>query len=292
MKDETLISFNKKGLIPGPDETEDDFSERVEYCLDVRKHIQPVLGDEFTEEDAEKNRLILSEVFPASQSIFDIAPDWIPLFFSNYKLAFWQGGCAWIFQIIKESPTSCVLQLRKAFLSSQTYLKFYKREEILIHELAHAGRMAFHEPKFEEVIAYQSSNSAIRRWLGGIIQSQGEARLFMLSLFAAFLGVFLSFWADLPSNDPLLWILPGFPVVLSLLGIIRNFYRQWIYKRCLKKLKVVLNSEEGAYAVIYRLTDKEISDFSSFSISQIIHYAETNKDLSLRWRVISLAYFQ
>src|SRR5262245_52150906 len=102
--------------------------------------------------------------------LFDCAPDWIPLFFSNYRLPFWQGGCTWILQRTECDPPFALLQLNKAYKDHDVYLKFYRRDELVTHECAHVGRMAFDEPAFEEIIAYRTSPSPFRRWLGPIIQ--------------------------------------------------------------------------------------------------------------------------
>jgi hypothetical protein len=291
MNDQELLSLNRKGLIPGPGEEEEAFSKRVHYCLNVLEHLRPVLGDQFTPVDEKKALEILNQAYPISIPLFDCAPDWIPLFFSNYKLTFWQGGCAWIFQVKEDSPTSAALQLRKKFLLSKTYLGIYNREELIAHELAHVGRLAFQEPKFEELIAYQTSRSRFRRWTGGMIQSTSEARLFILALFSGILGAFLTLWDILPQKDPLVIVLEAFPIVLVLLGLIRNIRYQRIFKKSLRNLQKVTGSEKSARATIFRLTDQEILDFSHFNPSQIRHYAEENRNSSLRWRVIYSAYF-
>lgn len=291
MNDEIFSHLNQRGFIPGPLETEEEFSKRVDYCLKVREHIKPVIGDKLTEGDLKQEYLILHEALPLAKSLFDISPDWIPLFFSNFKLSFWQGGCAWIFQITDQSPTSAVLQLRRKFLTSPVLFPFYQRKEVIAHELVHAARMAFNEPKYEEILAYQTSQSKLRCWLGGIVQSQKEVWLFFFSLMMSSLGLFLSIWSGLPGDDPLIWILWTLPFILIFLAFFRNIKKQRIFKKCLENLNKSLKDPSKALAVMMRLTDEEIEKFSSFSPSEIIQYAQDSLLSSLRWRIIYKVYF-
>ena len=144
--------WNAQGFIPGPDESEKAFLERVAFCLSLEDHLVEIVGAQFPFEVNDlKSKEILENVLTMTQELYGIQPRWVPLFFSNYKLSLWHGGCAWIFQLNEETPTAAFLQLRACFRNSLNFLGIYQRKELIAHELAHVGRMLYQEPQFEEI---------------------------------------------------------------------------------------------------------------------------------------------
>lgn len=286
--------MNQLGLIPGPQETEEEFVQRAAYCLDLKNQIPQMLTNElpfFIPEDINNTNKILEKNCEKTRYIYDIYPSWVPLFFSNYKLPFWQGGCAWIFQQNQDSPTAAFFQLRQNLRKSKKYLGIYDRDELITHELSHVGRMKFEEPKFEEILSYRSSKSCFRRFFGPIVQSSYESTIFVLLLL---LVVAIDFFALLNGyKDPTYLSLISRLLIISLLsyGIVRLFWRQNQFKSCLRNLRKTLLNIHLADAVIYRLTDEEIITFGHQTPDDIKRYAEEQKNQSLRWRVIHGAYF-
>src|ERR1700722_15718294 len=155
ISDAHLLELNSQGLIPGPDETEETFLSRAEYCLNLREKMSEKLQESplsvFDKPSSVEE--YLAPALQLTERLYQFAPAWIPLFFSNYKLAPWHGGCAWIFQTEEGTETAAFLQLRKAFAQKKSYLKIYARDELIAHELCHVGRMCFEEPRFEEILA-------------------------------------------------------------------------------------------------------------------------------------------
>ncbi len=285
--DEKILYWNKLGLFPGPTESEEQFCHRAEYCLKLNQEISNKLP--FRDED-KGTEAILAESFSQTKANYDIAPDWIPLFFSDYQLVLWHGGCAWIFQVDENSPTAAVLQLRKAFQTSPRYLGIYDRKELISHELAHVGRMTFEEPKFEEYHAYKSSVSWFRRWMGPIIQSSKESVYFVLLLLLIFI-LDVSIIA-LEKHSLYIWSMwiKAVPVLFITLGFGRLFLRHYQYNRCLAAWNQLLSDEQKAKAVVYRLTDKEIIEIGKMNQEQIKQYVSEQQNVSFRWQVIVAAY--
>lgn len=288
--DKELLHLNQIGLIPGPGETRDAFAERVHYTLHLADHLPKEVTQALSEQTPQEAvPPVLDLTLTQLQKQYDIAPNWIQIFFSNYKLPFWQGGCAWIFQIKEESPISSIIQLRKSFKHSSKYLGLYDRDELLTHELAHVGRMLFQEPKFEELLAYRTASSPYRRWFGPLIQSSAESALFLLLLFT--LVVFDVFLLALGRPDAYslaLW-LKTIPVVLIIAALGRLWKRQRTFETCLSKLKQCVK-EGYAEAVAYRLTDDEILLFSKMSPQEIREYAVLQAKEELRWHIILSTY--
>lgn len=285
---DSLLKLNSLGLIPGPDETPASFADRTAYCQNLSSHLPEELKTELSG-DGKQNRDILVTVNKQLKPFYDCAPGWIPLFFTNHKLPFWQGGCAWIFQMTENSPVASLIQLRKEFAAKETYLGIYERKELLRHELCHVGRMTFQEPKYEEIIAYRTSNSGFRRFFGPLVQSSAESALFLLLLFMII--VFDIFLIALDRPDAMtisLWI-KGIPFLLIIAALWRLQRRQKTFDACLKHVADWVGREH-AQSVVYRLTDKEIEAFACMQAKEIQEYALKKREEELRWEVIWKAY--
>jgi hypothetical protein len=291
LTDAEFKQYNQLGLIPGPSETYEAFVKRIHYCLDLRENltVQPSQAPFLGLIPAPPQ--LLEEAFHITENLYDIRLDWIPLFFSNYKLAFWHGGCAWIFQETENTPTGAFMQLRKAFHTSATYLGLYKRDRLIAHELSHVGRMMFEEPKFEEVLAYQSDSSAFRRYFGPIVQSSWESTLFVVLLFLFIVMDFLLLeFPDLQDYRSLVW-LKFTPLAMIFYAIGRLVRKQRQFSTCLSQLQKVIEKGTKAKAIAYRLTDDEICRFANRTPKDILEYVNVHKDQSLRWKVLFISYF-
>jgi len=290
LSDQELLTLNQQGLIPGPDESESAFCQRVAQAKSLSLETDPSLG----------KPCLLQELYPSSasgknqafitQQLFDIFPSWVPVFFSNYQLFPWQGGCAWFYQLSEEGPMEACFQLRKQFANSARYLGIYSRDELIAHESVHIGRMLFEEPKFEEILAYRTATSAFRRWFSPIVQSSKESLLFVLVLLLTMLLEFFFLLYEISDTMHLILGLKSLLVMGVALGVARLWKRQRQFKKCLEVVEKAVHEKQKALAVVYRLTDQEIINFSHFSSAQIKEYIESQRTQSLRWRVISLAY--
>lgn len=259
-------NFNQLGLIPGPNEEESAYVERVHYCLELKNKLIEEIPFNVEDQGSEE---ILEEPFKQTRKLFDIAPDWIPVYFSNYKLSLWHGGCAWIFQVNEDSPTAALFQLRQTFRNKKKFLGIYDRDELVAHELAHVGRMMFKEPKFEEFHAYRTATTGFRRFFGPIIQSAKESLFFVLLLLLVLI-------VDLSTH--LFWV-KLIPLAVIGLALIRLCWRHRQYSKCLTNLNKIYDNPDP---IIYRLTDNEIIHFSK--TPNIRPYIE--KQTSLRWNII------
>lgn len=281
-----LQEWNSQGLIPGPDESEQEFKKRVEYAYKLKEKISEIIENETISNEFD---------FAKAEEYYGIHPSWVPIFYSNEKLAPWHGGCAWIFQEKEGDPTSACLQLRKSFFGKETRKEtlwgIYPRSEVVSHEVCHIGRMMFEEPKFEEIIAYQTSSSPFRRWFGPIIQSAKEAYLFGISLILILLIDLFALFSD-PRlvYSEILW-LKAIPIGLIFFALFRLWRRQLIFRRCLRQIEKAIPNPKKVSGVIFRLTDREIVDFSQMPPDLIIKVANQEKEKSLRWKLIYETYF-
>lgn len=286
-EDPRFVEWNQQGLIPGPDEGEESFIQRAEYSTNLKENLGREVPLEFGDLDTKG---ILQEAYPTTQRLFDISPRWIPLFFSNHKLAPWHGGCAWIYQLGEDTPTTAFLQLRRAFRTTSHYLGIYERKELIAHEIAHVGRMVFEEPKFEEFFAYKTSDSWFRSYFGPIVQSAWESAIFLLVLLATVLLDFFLLSSGHPDAiDYVLWN-KSIPIGLLFYSLVRLWWRHRQFSRCYAHLRKVCNDEQKAAAIMYRLTDHEITTFSASSSLQINSYFAEQAPQSLRLKLIKSIY--
>ncbi len=283
ISEENLGEYNRRGLIPGPDESESEFLQRAEYCLGLKDRLLAEGHGEI--EGGEYLRSCADE----TKKYYDLVPDWIPLMFDDHKLSFWHGGCAWIFRMEEGSPLAALLQLRKK-LRDHVHFFLLNRKEILTHEIAHAGRMAFEEPRYEEILAYRSSGSRFRAAWGALGQNSRETGLFVLILFCILgIDLFLLF-----SDYPFLYLqampLKIVPLLMVFYAGFRLKRRQNTLDRCLNTLQKTVSDPEMALPTAYRLTDKEIDTFSRFSPLEIREYVNSGKVDSVRLRLIDVEY--
>ncbi len=289
MTDQQLRDSNSHGFIPGPDESEEKFSQRIEYCRNLHNILSDHMGEEIPFSPKESTSLsFFQKASKKTQNLYGFMPDWVPIFFSNRQLSPWHGACAWIFQLKEDTPTSALLQLRKSLHHSKRLLGIYDRDELISHELVHVGRMMFEEPKFEELLAYRTSPSRFRRFFGPLIQSPYESFFFISVLIGIVaLDFYLLLRYSLETYMQAQW-LKGIPLLMAGYATFRLWRKQRVFNKCLKNLSKLLG-EEKAYDVIYRLTDTEIKQFSTMKPTEISTYAQ--KESSLRWKVITLCYF-
>jgi hypothetical protein len=210
--------------------------------------------------------------------LFDIAPDWVTIEFNFRSLSFWHGAAC-----ILSAEGHAAIQLPASLEYKARLWGLYRRQEILAHEMVHCGRCAFNEPKYEEFLATMGA-SRWRQWLAGAIQSPWEA-LLLLGGSCAPLVAFL--WGSLEG----IVVAQSALIILILSGLVRLSWRKRSLYRCLHRLFLTVGDQARSRAILYRLTDQEITLFARSSPQQIKAYAQENQLSQLRWRAIFLAYF-
>ena len=278
-EEKDLSYYYTKGLIPGPQETKEKFYQRAQECLRALETF-PSLFPELYSCSLSHPPDIWENTLAYSRKYYCFAPTWIPLIFSNYQLPFWQGGCAWIYQLNDSSSTNAFIQLRRNFQGQSNYLKIYSREELLTHELVHILRMEFNEPIFEEFLAYQTSSSAFRKKFAPIVQSSQESFFFLLAMIIALISQLLSVFYGLPVS--VTGLFTTIPFLMIAYALIRLYRKHKTFQSCLTKM-LILFGEKGR-EIIYLLTDQEIKQFSQISLDRMVDYIKN--DRSLRWEML------
>ncbi len=263
LTDEELMDWNRKGKIPGPGETEEDFLRRILRSKPERtKH--SLSGE------------ILREPLKKVEELFDIRPDWVNIDASGKGLRFSEAA----YCLVKGKDVT--VTVRRNFMKKKKYLGLYRRDEVIAHELAHAGRMAFEDSPLEELLAYKTSSGRHRFW-GPFFSGTGLFPWIGLSLLNG-----ISFFPEYRKGA----ILPQYLVIGYFLFLIGRFLRlHRLFHAVVKKFREMGLSEKGAFCVIYRLTYREMLLIGRFSPDQILSYVQEKREKELRWRLLHAAYF-
>jgi len=281
MNENELIRLNQEGLFPGPGESEELFSERASFCLKLKNSKESLLPN-----SEEANGELLSRISSKSKKLLGIAPSWIPIYFSNYKLAPWHGGVAWIFRQDDVSPLSAFFQIRKSAKKEGKLFWGYSIEEILLHELSHVLRMSFEEPKYEEWLAYKSSTNSFRRFFGPLFQSAKESMLLVILLIISLIIQFALNEVSL-SN----WLIAQLPWITFLCFLcIRLTLKNLTIKKTIQNVTPILKKNIDPLHLLYRLTDREIDLFSRMKPEDIVDYFKSNLKKELRIKLIKNTY--
>lgn len=269
---QTYHEWIKEGILPGPGETEAEYIERANYCLNLRATFKNSVDSGFQNQ-------VLEPVSPQGlervEKLYRIRPSWIPFFFSNYRLPFWQGGCAWIFQQTESSPVAAFFQLRQVFRTGDTYLGIYPRDELIAHELCHVGRMKYEEPRYEELLAYRTSAFPFRRYWGPLFTTAAQSGIFALLLLLILMLDLTTLFFQPELYNAIQWIklLPFAWIGWLVFDLVQ---RQRRFAKCLQILP-----EE----MLYRLTDREIDLFSKLNLAEIQEYGQRQN--CLRWKLMT-----
>lgn len=208
--------------------------------------------------DLLENPSLLQDKFPFPIPSFERKSASLLTFRSDKKLPFWIGAMTWVLEPEKDVAIP-VLQL-----PTKRRIPWLSEEEIVRHEEVHARRALFNERRFEEILAYHTSSSTWRRFLGPLFQTNKESTLFLLLL----LLPFFSAW---------FYSIPALYLTLLLLRLMQN---QYIYKRAYQNLQ---KSFIKAEKVLECLQDDEIVLFAKGKEDAIIK-------TSLRWQQIFLLF--
>lgn len=269
ISDEELLCFSKEGFWPGPDEPEADFLQRVAA---TKKQARALSQEAISEKT-------IIEASTLTEALFDFSCFNIPCFYLDKGLSLWEGAALWIDEA--DGVSTPHIQLKRKFKKG-SYL-CYKEKEVVAHEMFHAARIAYQEPKYEEILAYKTSKNSLRRSLGPLFQTPKESYVFIILLLIGFVLEISSTVWEVPFYAP--WILLPFLWMgclgLRLKGRLRKFDHAHAH------LKSCLRDPSKALAVLAKLTDKEIEQLAQISPWEISLLFKQKKDLRLRSLVLN-----
>ncbi len=275
------------GIIPGKDESEENFFHRAQRSFDVQRQLSnaliteggtTVFGEIEITGDRRTDPAILEEAGVVTEQLYGFKVQHVPGFFLSGSVGLLWGGCL----IGDPDLDLSVFFLRDSFKNRKKWL-FYDRTELAAHELCHSARTALNEVMLEEYFAYRTSSSALRRYLGNCFIRDYDALLFVIpALFlplAQFVQMF--FWPKMPVFP--FWIAALiYPVYL----LVRNQRARNLVNRARKVLKNC--GITMAEAVLFRCVPQELDELSRLKDGdELVEYVNKKGETELRWRVIA-----
>ena len=228
--DMDLVELDAQGWILAPRETPE--------ALICRKKIA-----EKKREDFLLNSDSLSKAHKITQDLYQFTLKEALVLYSDKSLSLWEGAVLWAY-FDENGDSYPVIQMRTNY--KKGFLRFYKEEEILAHELVHAARFAFKEPFFEEMLAYKTSKNFFPRFFGPLFIFRLESFLFLGLIIMSFLGFAILEWTLL------LWL----PFLFLACLLLRLVCLHSIFSLAKAHLKKVGTKEP--LAALLRFSDKEI----------------------------------
>lgn len=242
MENHELKTYYEEGFYVGPTETEKKFLQRVQKTHDLLEDPTPL------------NKLLKVSQRIHHKNILCFQKATVP----------WLGGITYILELEKGIEIPVVTLSKKQF-------PWLSQEEILCHEEVHAKRCAFSEERFEEILAYQTSSTSWRRFLGPLFSKTKD----IVCVYC-----FLSFVLLSSSFFPSCYLVS----LAGSFGCFGYYFFKLLYRRSIldKAYQTVKTLYKNPRNMLFILTDNDISLFA-----RGLHPSKN----SLRWRQI-LAVFE
>ena len=280
-----LALFDAAGFPARDGESPEDLRKRVKETLAVQEEFLTQLKENrkaivFDEIELFHKDLIpeelTSEVEELTDNLYGFKVKHVAGFFLSGTVGLLWGGC-----LIGDPDTNfSVFLLRNGFKNKKRWL-FYNRTELMAHELCHSVRQVLEEHTLEEYFAYQTSPSALRRYLGNCFIKELDAILFIIPALLLFVAELL---------HTLLW--PNMHMIyfwiLALLYPAYLFIRNAKARKCVKKAAKKLQSLgfSNVNAVLFRCTRTELEEIgnckSNLEVEELLN---KYRDTQLRWQV-------
>lgn len=233
--------LDANGFLPRPGENRDDFLARALQT----PYEKPDLDESFTGA-IPLNRSILAEGAERTSALYGFSALHVPGYALKKGFGILWGGCT-----LSDEHDRAVFALRAPFARKKRWF-IYNRSELLAHEQCHAARTPLNDNVYEEYFAYQTSEKALRRYLGNCFRSAADSILFLAGLIPLFAveaayiaGFFLPLW-------PFAILAALYPAFL----LIRNQMARNTLNRA--KIKLSVAGYQQVMPLLFRATAEEI----------------------------------
>ncbi len=288
-----LAEADSNGFMMAPGESISDYKKRLLEMVTaysaIEKDIQntkdyDIFGEFVLNTEKRINVEILDEAAELTREYYDFSINWVPGFFLSKSLGFLWGGCAISFP---ENQVS-VFIIRANFAKKKRWL-FYRRDELLAHELCHVARMPVKDRTFEELFAYRLSPSRLRRYMGNCFRHDYDAVLFIIPIFLLLAVQVSRLFLNLERIIPIwpFWIIAaGYPIFL----FARNHFNRNIFFKAKRNLEKAGSSK--ALPVLFRCSKDELIKISELKDPAALRKWLNDKSSSeLRWKVMKFRFF-
>ena len=290
MRIEELTALDAAGFIAGRGESEDAYLARVERIRAAHAEFEQRLEREGEAEALEGITVAAADAVPPefydapaamTTRLYGFAVRHVPGFFLSRQVGWLWGGC-----LIGDSELDFSLFLLRGTFRTREKWLFYRRDELLAHELCHSARQALGESTLEEFFAYRTSPSALRRTFGNCFIRDLDAILFVVPPLLL-LGAELLRGFFFPAFPAWIFWIPALAYPAFLL--IRNQISLNLVRRAQQAL--VRCDVAAPFAVMFRCTREELKQLAAIrSAEELRNFAAKRADTEVRWRIIGARF--
>jgi hypothetical protein len=288
-----LAEADSNGFLMAPGEDISDYKQRLldmgDAYGEIEKDIQStkdynIFGEFVLNTEKRINMEILDEAAALTRKYYDFSINWVPGFFLSKSLGILWGGCAIGFP---ENQVS-VFIIRANFAKKKRWL-FYKRDELLAHELCHVARMPVRDRTFEELFAYRLSPSRLRRYMGNCFRHDYDAVFFIVPIFILLAAQVSRLFFNLERKIPIwpFWIMAA---VYPLFLLLRNHFNRSIFFKAKKNLEKAGISRP--LPILFRAAIDELNKISELkNPDELKKWLAGKSESELRWKVMKFRFF-
>ncbi len=289
---EELAVLDAAGYLVGRDEDIDAFRERLRKLGEQEEEFNRSIQEKGEAEPfpglrvREADRIppeIIAEAAEITEKLYAFRVQHVPGFFLSGSVGPLWGGC-----MISDTETPfSVFLIRSSFRTRQRFF-IYRRQELLAHELCHSARSRLADYRLEEFFAYQTSPSALRRYLGNCFIRQYDALLFMLPAMLLLIAQTLQSFLF-----PRMWVWPFWIAALAYPAflLLRNHRARRRVVRAAAKLRAF--GVRHVSPLLFRLTWDELGTIARHgSPAALREWMEARARHNLRWRVLTYRFFK
>jgi hypothetical protein len=288
-----LAEADSNGFLMAPGEDISDYKQRLldmgDAYGEIEKDIQStkdynIFGEFVLNTEKRINMEILDEAAALTRKYYDFSINWVPGFFLSKSLGILWGGCAIGFP---ENQVS-VFIIRANFAKKKRWV-FYKRDELLAHELCHVARMPVRDRTFEELFAYRLSPSRLRRYMGNCFRHDYDAVFFIVPIFILLAAQVSRLFFNLERKIPIwpFWIMAA---VYPLFLLLRNHFNRSIFFKAKKNLEKAGISRP--LPILFRAAIDELNKISELkNPDELKKWLAGKSESELRWKVMKFRFF-
>ncbi len=293
---DVLCDLDSRGLLIGPDETLEDYVRRLRALQDniaeldreLTEHDEVRLLDIPLTRDDAIPIATFAEALDQTSALYDFRIDWIPGFFTNTRMGILFAGCA----MYSYEDFFAIFVIRKAFKTKDRWI-IYSRTELIAHELCHIAHIGFRTVNFEEIFAYQTSESRFRRLFGGLLRTTADTYL----LLGAVAFLLASQIINVVTRPPMEWQSFPMPLVFAItIGVaawiaVRYLIVAGRFRRARRRLDAACRTG-SVLPILFRCSEDEITQLSRLQDGgQIMDWVQSRTEASPRWQIIWRKYF-
>jgi hypothetical protein len=261
------VHLNSIGIFPLLEESEEDFIKRAEKILTAAKKSENedliVDGLSYTLPSSERLSTEKQNLYSDKvKELYGFRANWVPAYFLNKGLPLLTGGMAVQFKKEENEDWMTFFQLKNVFKNKKKWF-IYTAAEIVSHEMCHVARSNLNSIRYEESLAYQTSESGFRRIIGGALLKPSDNILFLLTIL--WMLICNLFFRNSAFFFTGLDILPLITVLF--LGLYRNFSIRKELSICKSKFYEFFGEEYQQ--VLFRLSDDEISEIVKIDLQNL-----------------------